>query len=123
MIKLKKESNAYISSWIKQLMVQFENALKDESFQIQYWRTYENGRLALPTDHSRWLVTDEQFFVLKESGFVSLVLSLLADLLDWLKITEQQQYQSFIANEGMLLIKINDSEKTSLSFGSNCFKN
>ena len=111
MMKLTKESNAYISSRITQLVAQFEDVLKDESFQLQYWRTYEKGALGLPTDHSRWLVSDEQYLVLKESGFVDLSLILLADLLDWLRITEQHQYQSFISNRGKLLLKFKGRHK------------
>lgn len=111
MMKLTKENSAYISSRITQLVNQFEDVLKDESFQLQYWRTYEKGALGLPTDHSRWFVDDEQYLVLKESGFVDLSLSLLADLLDWLRITEQQQYQSFISNRGKLLLKFNGRYK------------
>lgn len=113
MMKLTKESNAYISSRITQLVVQFEAVLKDESFQLQYWRTYEKGKLALPTDHSSWFVTDEQYLVLKESGFVDLSLRLLADLFDWLRIVEQQKYESFISNKGKLLLGFNGREQGS----------
>ena len=98
MMKLSEESEQFLSLRLQQLREQFSDDLKAQSFQLTYWRSDEIDSTALPVDHSHWDISDQAFHVLKASGFVDLLLRLLADFFDWLQIAEKRQYKKLIAN-------------------------
>lgn len=110
MTKLSEQSEQFLSLRLQQLREQFSDDLKAQSFQLTYWRNDEIDSAALPVDHSHWDISDQAFHVLKASGFVGLLLRLLADFFDWLQIAEKHQYKKLVANRLGLKLTVSSDD-------------